>query len=63
MFEVAVAGSKLEGTALAKEHMTQTHVAVVSLGLLDPDLWSIELTASLKVGEALEGLEGGCLPI
>ncbi len=35
--EFAVAGSKLEGTGLAKEQIMQTQVALLGLGVLDPE--------------------------
>lgn len=34
---LAVAGSKLAGTGLEKEHMTQTHVALFDCGVFVPD--------------------------
>lgn len=58
--ELAVAGSKLLGTGLAKEQITQTHVALFGLGVLDPELKRIEGLAFRYMGEALELLEGDC---
>ena len=58
MFEFAVAGSKFEGTGLENEQIVQTHVALLGLGVLDPDLAFGKDLEPRCIGEALE-LRGG----
>ena len=54
----AVAVSKFAGTGLEKEHIGQTHVAVLCLGELDADPpLEIELVPRC-IGEAVELREG-----
>ncbi len=59
-FEFAVAGSKLAGTRLEKEQIVQTHVAVLDLGVLDPDPVLEKGLAPRCTGDAVELREGDC---
>ena len=63
MFEFAVAGSKFEGTGLENEQIVQTHVALLGLGVLDPDLAFERGLEPRCIGEALELREGECAAI
>lgn len=58
VFEFAVAGSKLAGTGLAKEQIVQTQVALLGLGVLDPEPGAAKGHAPRWIGEALELREG-----
>lgn len=60
VFEFAVAGSKLGGTGLEKEQIVQTHVAVLGLGVLDPDPVLEKGLAPRCIGDAVELREGEC---
>lgn len=60
VFEFAVAGSKLAGTGLEKEQIVQTHVAVLDLGVLDPDPELEKGLAPRCTGDAVELREGDC---
>lgn len=53
VFTFAVAASKFAGTGLENEQIGQTHVALPSLGVLDPALFP------RAIGEAVELREGG----
>ena len=60
VFEFAVAGSKLTGTGLEKEQMVQTHVAVLDLGVLDPETVPKKGLVPRGTGDAVELRERGC---
>ena len=60
VFEFAVAGSKFAGTGFEKEHIVQTHVAVLGLGVLDFDPALEKELAPRCTGDAVELREGDC---
>ena len=60
VFEFAVAGSKVAGTGLEKEQIVQTQVAVLGLGVLDPDPELGNGLAPVCTGDAVELREGDC---
>jgi len=63
MFEFAVPGSKLEGTGFENEQIVQTHVALLGLGVLDPDPGIENGLAPWGIGDALKLRERDCTVI
>jgi len=53
MFGFAVAGSKFDGTGLTNEQIWQTHVALLGLGVPEPELRFVKGFPPLCMGEAL----------
>ena len=60
VFEFAVAVSKFTGTGFENEQIVQTHVAVLGLGVLDPDPILEKGLDPRCTGDAVELREGGC---
>ena len=60
VLEFAVAVSKFAGTGLEKEQIVQTHVAVLDLGVLDPDPLFEKGLAPRCTGDVVELREGDC---
>ena len=63
IFEFAVAGSKFDGTGLENEQIVQTHVAVLGLGVLDPDAAFENGLPPRCIGDAFELRAGECVTI
>ena len=60
MFELAVAGSKFAGTGLENEQIVHTHVAVLGLGVVEPDPVVENGLAPRCTEDAVEPREGDC---
>jgi hypothetical protein len=63
IFEFAVPGAKLEGTGLEKEQIVHTHVELLGLRVLDPDLGIENGLAPRWIGDVLELCDGECIVI
>lgn len=60
MLEFAVPGSKFEGTGLENEQIVQTHVALLDLGVLDPEPGAANGLAPRWTGDPWKPREGDC---
>ena len=60
MFAFAVAVSKFAGTGFENEQMVQTHVALLCLGVLDPDPVPEKGLAPRCTGDAVKLRERDC---